>query len=363
MTGAPVPYSPEVETIEPGEQAVQQELAETFRKIIETTYADSGLALRGVHAKNHALLQCELDVIDGLPAELAQGVFGSPRTYPVLIRISAGAGDILPDSISLLRGIGIKLIGVEGDRLAGSEGASTQDFLLASGKAFPSSDPRKFLANLKLLAATTDKVEGLKKAVSAVFRTVEKGVNAMGGESQTLEQLGGHPNTHPLGESFFSQAPVRYGAYIAKLSLVPRSATFKALEGKDVDIAGRPDALREEIAQTLAAAGGEWELRVQLCRDLATDPIEDASAQWPEEENPYPPVAVLRVPSQPSWTLRRARMLDEEMSFNPWHGIEEHRPLGAVMRARKVAYAASVDLRSRLNGCPIHEPATTDLPA
>ena len=69
------------------------------------------------------------------------------------------------------------------------------------------------------------------------------------------------------------------------------------------------------------------------------------------------------MPAQAAWTDARARILDDETSFNPWHGIEAHRPLGAVMRARKPVYAASVDLRSRFNGCPIHEPRSAELPA
>ncbi|TZG27632.1 catalase family protein [Sphingomonas montanisoli] len=359
----PVRYTPDVETIEPDEAEVQAELIETFRSIQETTHADSGHGFRGVHAKSHALLQGSFTVLDDLPAELAQGLFATPGRHDALIRISTGAGDVLPDSISLLRGIGIKVLDVGGDRLEGSEGDSTQDFLLANGIAFPAPGPKKFLGNLKLLAKTTDKVEGLKKAVSAVFRTLEKGVEAVGGESGFLEQLGGHRHTHPLGETFFSQAPIRYGDYIAKLGLFPLSPNFTALADEEIDIDGRDNALREEIGSTLARDGGAWELRVQLCRDLEANPIEDASVAWPEEDNPYIAVARIEVPAQAAWNDARARILDDQTSFNPWHGIQAHRPLGAVMRARKPVYAASVETRSRFNGCPIHEPRHADLPA
>ncbi len=359
----PVSYSPDVERVDAGEADINAELAETFRTIIEKTHRDLGHGFRGVHAKSHALLKGELRVLDNLPVEFAQGVFARPTTYDALIRLSTGAGDVLPDSISLLRGIAVKLLGVEGARLEGSEGHTTQDFLMANGKAFPAPGPKKFLANLKLLAKTTDKVEGLKKAVSAVFRTLEKGVEAVGGESALLEQLGGHRHTHPLGETFFSQAPIRFGDHIAKFGLVPRSANFRALDGVEIDIAGRDDALREEIGEVIANEGGEWELRVQLCRDLDANPIEDASVAWPEDDNPYVAVAVLSIAPQIGWSWDRSRVLDDETAFNPWHGIEQHRPLGAVMRARKVAYAASSELRGRFNSCPMHEPVSADLPA
>lgn len=360
--GSPVRYMPDVERIDADEAQVNEELAETFRTIIETTHKDLAHGFRGVHAKSHALLKAEFRVLDGLPAYYAQGLFARPGTYDALVRLSTGAGDVLPDAVSLLRGIGVKIIGVEGDRLEGSEGATTQDFLMANGKAFPAPGPKKFLGNLKLLAKTTDKVEGLKKAVSAVFRTLEKGVEAVGGQSAMLEQLGGHRHTHPLGESFFSQAPIRYGDFIAKYGLVPLSPGFKALEDKEIDINGREDALREEIGDIVTTTGGEWEFRVQLCRDLEKNPVEDASVEWPDDDNPYVAVAVLSVAPQTSWSWDRSRVLDDETAFNPWHGIEAHRPIGAVMRARKVAYAASSELRGRFNGCPMHEPASADLP-
>ncbi|MES2289845.1 MAG: catalase family protein [Pseudomonadota bacterium] len=360
--GAPVRYSPDVEAVEADEAAVNGELAETFLTIIETTHRDLDHGLRGVHAKSHALLRAEFRVLDGLAAEFAQGLFAKPHSYDALIRLSTGAGDLLPDAVSLLRGIAVKVIGVEGARLDGSEGATTQDFLMANGKTFPAPGPKKFLANLKLLAKTTDKVEGLKKAVSAVFRTLEKGVEALGGESPFLETLGGHRHTHPLGESFFSQAPIRYGDYIAKFGLVPLSPSFTALVDTEIAIHGRDDALREEIGDIITTTGGAWELRVQLCRDLYANPIEDASVEWSEDDNPYVAVAVLSVAPQTSWSWDRSRVLDDETAFNPWHGIEAHRPLGAVMRARKVAYAASSGLRGKFNGCPMHEPASADLP-
>lgn len=358
----PVPYRPQVETIEPDEAETQAALIEAFRSIIETTHRDYGHGFRAVHAKSHALLEGELRVLDSLPPEYAQGIFAEPRTYQTLLRISTNAGDPLPDSISLQRGIAIKVLGVDGERLQGTEDDRTQDFVLANGVAFPAPGPKAFLGNLKMLAATTDKVETTKKVISAVFRTMEKGLETVGGESAMLKQLGGYPNSHPLGERYFSQVPIRYGDYIAKIGLVPLSRNFKALEGEEIDIDGREDALREEIASVLSGEDGEWELRVQLCRDLEANPIEDASVAWPEEENPYVAVAVIRIAAQSSWTWDRSRALDDQTAFSPWHGIAAHQPLGGLMRARRPAYQDSAELRGRLNGCPIHEPVTADLP-
>lgn len=127
-------------------------------------------------------------------------------------------------------------------------------------------------------------------------------MEALGGYSALLLTMGGQPNSNQLGESYYSQAPIRYGAYMAKVGLVPLSASFKALTDREIDIAGRENALREEIADVLAHDGGQWELRVQLCRDLTVNPIEDASVAWPEEDNPYVAVAVISVGPNPPGT-------------------------------------------------------------
>ncbi|HIE1388021.1 TPA: hypothetical protein ACXJSN_003246 [Pseudomonas aeruginosa] len=56
--------------------------------------------------------------------------------------------------------------------------------------------------------------------------------------------------------------------------------------------------------------------------------------------------------------------MDDGIFFSPWHGIEDHRPLGNVMRARRSAYQFSAHYRSELNGCPLHEPRSlSDLDA
>lgn len=363
MPGAPLRYGPDIEEVAPDEGETQRELIATFRKIIDTTNAGHAHAYRGVHAKSHALLEGEMTVLPDLPPELAQGIFARPRSYPVLLRVSTNAGDPLPDTISLPRGLAVKVIGVEGARLPGSEDDATQDFVLANGPSFSAPDPKSFLKNLKMLAATTDRLEGAKVGISAAFRVAEKALEAVGGESATLKTMGGHPHSHPLGERYFSQVPIRYGDHVAKLAVVPLSANFKALERTGIDVAEREDALREEIASVLADEGGAWEVRVQLARDLAENPVEDASVPWPEDDNPYVAVAAIRVAPQASWTWRRAEVVDDRTSFSPWHGIAAHRPLGGVMRARKPAYADSSGYRAKLNGCPMHEPrAAVTLP-
>ena len=353
---APIPFSPAVETPEPDEAQTIQELVETLLKISRTTYEDGHHALRSVHAKSHALLEGELTVLPNLPPELAQGIFAVPSVYPVILRLSSTPGDLLDDSVSTPRGLALKVIGVRGARLAGSEADATQDFIMINGPAFAAPNAKKFLGNLKLLAGTTDKVPHLKSVLSATLRGAEKLLESVGGHSGTLHSLGGEPATHPLGETYFTQVPLRFGQYIGKLSLAPASDRMRALKGAPVPITKSPQALREALQEfqdrfgDVGAAGAvvpgppgkcPWRRRRGLAR--GTQP-------------PHLPIGRLFFPRQSAWNESRSRAVDEGIAFSPWHGIEEHQPLGSVMRARKAAYEASVRFRAEHNAQPIEEP-------
>lgn len=351
----PIPYHPSVEQPRTDEAAIHAQMLATFAKIQETTLGDYGRAVRGVHAKAHGLLTGRLDVLDGLPPELAQGLFERPGSYEAVLRFSTNPGDILDDSVSTPRGLALKIVGVEGERLEGSEG-TTQDFVMANAPAFTAADDAAFLKSLKLLAATTDSPQVFKKAFSAVLRGVESALESIGTKSPTLISLGGHPETHLLGETFYSQVPLRWGAYVAKVAVAPVSPELTALTGASLNVNGRPDGLREAVTAFFAEHEAVWELRAQLRTDEETMPVEDASKPWPEDESPYVAVARLRVPRQAAWSEAAVRAIDEGLAFNPWHALAAHRPLGAIMRARRAAYPASARFRAERNGCPIHEP-------
>jgi len=356
----PIEYDARFEFPEEGEGDTQSELLDTLHGIADTTFRDSGKPLRSVHAKSHGLLRGELRVLPGLPRTLAQGLFGQPGTYPVIMRLSTTPGDVLADSVSTPRGMALKVLGVRGDRLPGSENDSTQDFVLVNSTTFLNAGPKAFLGGLQVLAATTDKAPALKEVLSNALRKAEGALERAGTESAALKSLGGHPATHPLGETYYSQTAILLGPYMAKVSLAPVATGLTQLHGAPVDVKGSPNALRQAVCDYFAQQGGEWELRVQLCTNIEEMPIENAAAEWPESISPFLPVARLVAPPQPGWSEALSAAIDEGMSFNPWHGLAVHRPLGAVNRVRKAAYEMSARLRARRRGAPIVEPVSLD---
>ena len=357
---APLQYSPAFEAEEKDESQTAHALTETMCGITDTTFKDTGHAMRSVHAKSHGLLLGHMHVLPNLPSSLAQGMFATAATYPIVMRLSTTPGDILDDSVSTPRGMAIKVVGVEGERLPGSEGDVTQDFVLVNGPAFQSSTGAKFLRSLKLLAATTDTPQAPKKALSAVMRATEAFIEAFGGKSATVTSLGGHPQTHILGETYFSQVPMLYGVYMAKVAVVPVARELRALTNAPLNVNGKPNGLRDAVVDFFGAQGGEWEVRVQLCTDLDSMPIEEPSTVWPEDESPYVAVARIEVPTQEAWSEARSASIDDGFSFSPWHGLAAHRPLGRISRMRKHAYEVVARSRMQRNGRPVQEPRSLD---
>ena len=361
MPSMPVRYADDVETLRDDEAETVDGLNQAFDKILTTTAQDYGHAVRSVHAKAHAILQGVLKIDGDLPPELAQGMFARPGEHQVYMRLSTNAGDILPDAIGLPRGLAMKVFDVEGERLPGAQGGA-QDFIMVNGPVFQTKNAHQFLGNLKTLAGTTNKAEGAKVVVSQVLQGVNKALTAVGIESSKVQSLGGAPNVDPLGETYYSVTPFRYGDYIAKFSLVPVSPDLRRFQDEKIKIDGRADAIRETVQREMRSTQGVWELRVQLCRDLEKQPVEDPTTEWKEAEAPFARVAIISVEPQDSWDRAGVQRVDEEMRFSIWTGLAAHRPLGNINRARKAPYEHSAAFRAEFNRCPIHEPNAAAAP-
>jgi hypothetical protein len=228
--------------------------------------------------------------------------------------------------------------------------------VLGNSPAFNVRTSKQFVGNVRHLGSMTDRSETVKRAISAVSQTAEAILEKVGIHSATLTTYAGQARTHILGDTFYSQAPVLYGDYAAKVCVAPASDNLRALSEAPIELAGTRDGLREAVQAFFAREGGTWEFRVQLWTDADAMPIEDASVQWPEDESPYVAVATITVEAQDSWSESRVAAIDEGLTFSPWRGLAAHRPLGSVMRARRLAYESSARLRSEVTGRPIAEP-------
>jgi hypothetical protein len=349
----PLPYSPDLETIDPGEPALFDRIAAVMRAGGKVARDGAGPGGRLSHVTTIAGLKGEVTVLPDLALELAQGLFVPGRRYPVVARLSHLPGEDLDDrGVSSHRGLSIKLFGADGPPLAGHEG-STQDFVLENRAAFNVAGPVQFLATISTVEAAAPMPQGFKAGVSAAARGVNRVLDAVGLPSPNLDILG-HPRRHPLSESFHSQAPIRWGDYVAKLAAYPDDAQRDLPFDPD-----RSDALREATAAHLAEHGATFTLAAQLRNDADAMPIENARTPWPEDLSHYLPVAILHFPPQASAAPGRIAGVDA-LSFSPAHAVEAHRPLGGIMRARLALYTALGDERRRAAGQPLTEPTGPD---
>ncbi len=355
-----VPYSDNVETIDPDEAENSAKIIEVMTTGQHISREKYGKSVRISHAKAHGLLKGELIIPDNLLPDLAQGLFAQAGRHPVVVRLATAPGEFTDDSkVSTVRGMSIKVFNVEGPKLPPFTDITTQDFVLDTGKEFLTSGPKAFLQAFKPNAEIAPKLsDDVKGIVSDLSRVTNSMLNMFGANSEKLDFYG-HIKKHPLGESYYSQTPFRYGNYIAKLGVVPATGKLAALFEQDFD-PQTPDALREAVVAYFKSNDAEFDVVVQLNTDLEKMPIEDAKAKWSEEESPYQVVARLVIPVQDAFDPARADIVDGNFSFSPAHSLIAHRPLGGINRARLVAYTAMATLRRQENNRPVAEPTSID---
>ena len=359
-----VPYSDSVETIQPDEQKTFDDIAATMHDIMHKIGDRQRRTTRAVHSKSHALVKAQVTIKDGLPEPLRQGLAAQPGSYGAILRFSTNPGDILSDHISSPRGLAIKIVGVEGETLPNHAGQVTQDFTMVNGSVFDTKDAAGFLKNMQMLDQHANDPEALKQAVSTASRIGETVLETVGLKSSFLKGFG-EPANNPLGETYYTQAALRWGNYLGKVGLFPVSENLKALYKKGLPHASEWNALRDEFSRFFKEESeAVWELRVQLCTDLEKMPVEDAHQEWDEKESPYLAVATVIAKAQEIYSDARRVFVDEKLSFNPWHALAAHRPLGNINRARFQAYAMSSKFRTDREGRTLVEPRSIDeLPA
>jgi hypothetical protein len=169
-----------------------------------------------------------------------------------------------------------------------------------------------------------------------------------------MQMLWTKTQSSPLEDSYFSCVPYLLGEGQAmEYSFWPRLKTRTRVP----NLPKRPpdNYLRDAMVATLARQDVEFEVRLQVQTDPHLMPIEDNAVLWPEELSPRVPAATLRIPRQ-TFDSPEQLAFPRYLTFNPWHTIAEHRPLGNQSRARLRMYHELSQLRLRVNGEPHYEP-------
>jgi hypothetical protein len=163
-----------------------------------------------------------------------------------------------------------------------------------------------------------------------------------------MKSLQHHNN--PLAIRYFSVAPYLLGDKAVKYSLMPRDSDQTPVPNN-----ASGDYLREAMVNQLASRDAVFDFAVQFQIDPYKMPIEDPGITWDESLSPFRKVATLTIPTQ-TFDTRERREFGDNLSFNPWRCLPEHRPLGGISRARRQVYEALSKFRHETNQAPRVEP-------
>jgi hypothetical protein len=324
----------------PDEEAHLASIISTFEKQMRLLWKPGGFE-RGGNTKTHGIVRGEFVVHENLPAELRHGIYAEPRTYRAWVRFSGPGPYVTPDIEDVgFMSISIKLMGVPGPKLMEEE-KFTQDMTGVSTPTFVTPDTS---ANAQL------QIESLKNAQIFYFLNFHRSHVL----DLIMQSLWIKTQSSPFEAPYFSCVPYLLGEGRAmQYSVWPKS-------GKRTPIPRLPfrppdDYLRDAMVKSLAEGDVELDVRLQLQTDPHLMPIENNAVLWPERLSPRVSVATLRLPRQ---TFNSPAQMEfaKRLSYNPWHCIPEHRPLGNQSRARKRMYWELSKLRHTMNAVPHYEP-------
>lgn len=319
---------------------------------------------RVFHRKSHGCYTGKLILNANRGANLRRGIFSdkAKAEYNVLVRYSNGVSidqhDLKPD----VRGIAMKIFGVEDTE---NKDLHTLDLLMTNAPTPFGRDQEEFVEfmeaqvdpgflhkNMALFGVKHPKVAGiLAKRTLRVIKSLSK------------ERFwSGHPYLLGKGQAVkFNISPVmehngKWGAAHDSFADRLLDAELGVVEGGISKLAEfsewikrqlepvtdrvHKDYLRQELARRAKMAPVHYLLSTQLEKNPGTTPIEDGLREWTEGVSPSLPLADLILDQQdPSNPVQD--QLCEKLAFTPGHHHSEHRPLSSIGRGRVFAYEAS----------------------
>lgn len=299
---------------------------------------------RDAHPKQHGLVKAVFSVAADLPQNLQHGVFIPGRNYEAWVRFSNQNAPSQSDRKKDIRGAAIKLMNVPGEKIdVQNSNITSQDFITISTPVFVTRDVKEFFHLIRAL------VKG-KPALLRHFLFHPRSL---------LNLLKSNKNyASPLQTRYWSTTPYLLGQQqIVKYSLIPHAGVVTRIPS-----AAGPNFLRETMASQLAETDYRFDFCVQLQTDPQRMPVEDPGKEWPEHLAPFIKVATLTI-AQQVFDTPAQHAYGLNLSFNPWHTLAAHRPLGGINRARHVIYQTLSNFRHRHNHQAQTEPTSFDIPA
>lgn len=260
------------------------------------------------------------------------------KEYEAILRLSSGASSFdHEDKKFAVKGLALKVKGLNEAPSCFEQGTTTteQNFVMnALQPTFPATAEE--LANV----AVFDHFAKGNDAKLAMSVMKEYGFHGLSILSKFVNVKLNDGNFSGYASSWFSTGlPHKFGPYAVKLRLQP-SRSLPVLEKSTNKFFWTDDIEKHLINE------GElvYDLQLQFFIDEESTPIENGFVEWSSEFNTVAKVTI----KKESLEIANSEKFKDEIemtSFSPWKGLEDHRPLGRVMRARKKVYYEAAKAR------------------
>jgi hypothetical protein len=169
--------APGVESPKSDEEDKARKIGETMNKMQQHNFDQHRHVFRATHVKTQGIVKGKLTVLPDLPSHLQQGLFKIPgRSFDVAARYANEPVFLQADQEPGPRGLGLRVFGVEGERLEGADAnAKTQDFFFNNAPMIELTDidtcleimqlrEKYFDSPVKLAAATKLRTDAIKQS-------------------------------------------------------------------------------------------------------------------------------------------------------------------------------------------------------
>ncbi|KAL5420694.1 hypothetical protein PMIN04_006260 [Paraphaeosphaeria minitans] len=194
-------------------------------------------------------------------------MFSKPGAYDVIMRYSSLTPKLVPDNIPAPRGIGMKIFGVEGEKLWG-EDKKTQDWTFNNYPVLELRDPE----------TTYDIADSLERNWNDLGTFADEQSKRVDADVATLgSQL---PKQHMVAMPEYSQSAYRFGDYVAKFGVFPLGEEQKKLEDTEIKECDPINIISQELRSFHMEDKVTYSFCAQLLQDPREQPVDDIGIEW-----------------------------------------------------------------------------------
>ena len=357
MSSEFVRYAPEIETIDPNIDELLARIIDFWaKKGRESPQAEgTGRAVRGAHAKAFGLVKAEVEIVDGVPAEYAQGIYSVPGRHGALIRFSSTSGHLGPDA-QLGPGLGcaIKIFDVDGPKLVEDEPDSrTFDLVLKNNPIFISNTAKHYLFIQEIGNDVHDYLARGPAGFHELLTDLLTGKGTLPQSDWAWDELlafvriGDADTGTQSAAQHVLEAWARCVTGTTWRRFVSRRP--RRMSGTRSTTSSTSPAARTSSARPWwTSCGREPSISISKsssARISTAMPVNVLTVEWSETRSPFVTVARVRLPRQDISGPENFEKGDA-LAFNQWRVTSDHRPLGEIMNVRRI-YSTSAWIRRK----------------